>query len=127
MDVPRQLAVIRKAGDLKVHVAVHFVGIASVDELLDDLEHLIDVVSSLGEFVGRLDAQLLLVGPEPQRVELRNLRRRLALFYGGSDDLVFAAFQHLLAHVADIGNVLDVDHVQALFGQNAPDPVSHQV
>ena len=70
-------------------------------------------------------SELLFVFEKAVGVELGDLGRRLSLLDGGGDDLVLAAFEHLLAHVADIGDVLNVDDVHALGGKNAADPVGH--
>ena len=127
VDVAGQLAVVREAGDLEVNVAIDFVGVTRLDQLLDYLEHLLNVIGGLGEFVGGLDAQLILISPEALSVELGDLCGRLSLLDRGGDDLVFTAFEHLLAHVADVCNVLDVNDVESLRGQDTPDPVGHEV
>ena len=75
----------------------------------------------------RSDPQSLLVSQERLGVELRNLLGCLALGQGGGDHLVLALLQHLLAHVAHVGDVLDVDDAEVLKLKGTADPVGHEV
>ena len=127
VDVAGELSVARKLRYFEVNIAFGFVGVALLDQLLDDLDHLRDVVGGLRELVRGPDSELLFVFEKAVGVELGNLGRRLSFLDGGGDDLVLAAFEHLLAHVSDIGDVLDVDDVHPLGGEYASDPVGHKV
>ena len=106
---------------------MRFVGKALLYEALGDGEHFGDVVGGFGEFLRGDDVELALVAEEPVGVELGDLGGGFALGYGGGDDFVAALLQDFLAHMADVGDVLDVDDLQAVELEGAAYPVGHQV
>ena len=125
--VAGQAAVVREAGHGEVDVAIHLVGVAPLHEPLRDSYHPVDVVRGAREVGSGQDAQLGLVPVKGFLVEVRNLPGSLALRQRGCDHLVFAALQHLLAHMAHIGYILYLDYTQALRLQATADPVGHEV
>ena len=127
LDVARQGAVAGGRRHAVVDVAVDLVGEPFRDQALDDLQHLVDVARGPREVVCRDDVELAFVAQEAGGVCLGDLRRRLSRRERRRDHLVLALLQRLLAHVADVGDVLDVEYAQALQFQRAPDPVGHQV
>ena len=80
-----------------------------------------------GVDLGRKDVDSRLVLVEAVGVELGYLPNGLALGQGRQYHLVPAGFQQLLAHVPDVGDVLDVEHLDPAGFQHAADPVGHQV
>jgi len=123
----RELAVLGKAADAEVDVAAGLVGGAGADERLDHLDHRRDVLSRLRKVAGGQDVQLRLVFEEGVGVEAGDLRGRLALGAGGGDDPVLFLCELALAHVADVGDVLDVVHRVAVGLQKAAQPVRHEI
>ena len=66
---------------------------------------------------------------QASRVEVGDLGRRLALGLGGKLDLVLAVdgVELVVAHVADIGDVLDVAHLVAEVLERSVQQVAEQV
>src|SRR5436305_7329741 len=58
-------------------------------------------------------------------IELRDLQRGLALFASLGQYFILAAIDRLLAHVTDIGDIFDVQHLKATILEVAPYPVGH--
>ncbi len=79
----------------------------------------------LGEVPRGKDVQPLLIAVEGLGVELGYLLGGFALGQSGGNDLVLTALQHLLAHVAYIGYVLDGDNPQSLALEGPANPVGH--
>ena len=127
VDIAGQLAVLRESGHREIDVAVGLVRQPLLDEPLCDLYHLGDVVGRLREFVRGPDSQLTLVGQKAVGVELGYLGGSLAFLDSGGDYLVLAAFEHLLAHMPHVGDVLYVDDFQILGGEYPAYPVRHEI
>ena len=68
-----------------------------------------------------------LVGVEGGLVGVGDLGRRLVLETGRDEHPVLAAIEALVAQVPDVGDVLDVEHVDAVVQQRPPDEVGQQV
>ena len=111
--VARELAVVGELANVEVDVVLNYVGEALLEEALNDGDHLWDVVGGPGEVVGRQDVQPALVPVEDPGVVLGDLLGGPALGEGCQDDLVSPRFQGLLAHVAYVGDVLDMGHAVA--------------
>ena len=125
--VPGQRAVVGERRDRVVDVAVVAdVGVARVHQLLGELEHLGDVLGRPREDVRRQDVQQRRVGVERGLVGVGDLRRRLVLEAGRDEHPVLAAVEPLVAEVADVGDVLDVEHVDAVVEDDPPDEVGEE-
>ncbi len=106
-------AVLRIAADAEVDVAVHGVGVATLDESLDEGDDLRDVLGDQRVDRGRLDVQLPGVLVVQGDVPLRHLPEVHPLLAGAVDDLV-----------VHVGEVLDVGHLVAQVLQVAADHVA---
>ena len=125
--VSRELSVARELRDLVVDVSLDFEGVPLLDQSLHYVHHLLNVVRCLGQVLRTDNVELPLIFKKALRVELGYLSRGLALGYGGRYDLVLSALQHLLAHVANVGDVFHVGDLEVLHLENAANPVGHQV
>ena len=97
----RELAVARELADLEVDRAVlALVGDALVHQLLDERDHLGDVVRRRGIDLGRLDVELLQIREESVLVRLRVVRERYARGICAADRLVVDVRQ--VHHLADL-------------------------
>ncbi len=79
------------------------------------------------EHVGRQDVDQRLVGVERGLVGRGDLGRRLRFQPGLDEHRVRAAVESLVAEVADVGDVLDVQHLDAVVDQHPPDEVGQDV
>ncbi len=75
----------------------------------------------------REDVDQCLVGVESRLVGIRDLGGRLVLETGLDEHRVGAAVDPLVAQMADVGDVLDVEHVDAVVQQRPSDEVREQV
>ena len=75
----------------------------------------------------RKDPEPTLVFVETRLVELGDLLWRLALGEGRRDDLVLASFHRVLAHVPDVGDVLDRDHGVTEMLERPAQPIREQI
>ena len=73
-----------------------------------NLDHALDVIRRAWEYVGRQDVDGALVTEELIRIAAGDVCRCETGTEGFGDDLVLAAIEQLLAHVTDVGDVLDV-------------------
>ncbi len=97
----RELAVARELADLEVDRAVlALVGDALVHQLLDERDHLGDVVRRRGIDLGRLDVELLQIREESVLVRLRVVRERYARGICAADRLVVDVSE--VHHLADL-------------------------
>ena len=96
-------------------------------EALGEGEHLGDVLGRAREDVRRQDVDQRLVGVERGLVGVGDLGRRLVLEPGLDEHPVLAAVEPLVAQVPDVGDVLDVEDLEAVVQQDAPDEVGEQV
>jgi hypothetical protein len=103
-----ELTVFGEAVDGKVDVAAGLVGMVRGAEALDHGDHVGDGVRCAREDGGGEDVEGGLVAEEGVSVEGGDVLRGLARSAGGGDHLVLAAIEDVLAHVADVGDVLDV-------------------
>ena len=126
-EIAGQFAVVGAAVDIKVDVAAGRVGGAVVHQGADHGQHFGDVMRGPGELVGGQYVQPGLVLPETVGVELGDFGDGFALGQRGQDHLVAAGFHQFLAHMPHVGDVLDVIDRVAVNGQDAADPVGHQV
>ena len=123
--VAGQLPVGREARDLEVHVAVALVGVSFGDQVLDDRQHLRDVVRRARVDLGRADAELLDVGEEELRVLSRDLERVELLAPRPGLDLVLPLVRVVL-DVSDVGDVHHLVDLVAQVFQPAPQDVCEQ-
>ena len=109
---PRELAVLRIAPHVEIDVDPRDVGVLLLDEALDQRDDLGQVLGR-PRIVGRaLDVQEIGIGEEGLHVPLGHLVERNALLVGALDD-----------PVVDVGEVGDVDDLEALRFEVAPDHV----
>ena len=73
------------------------------------------------------DVDERLVGVEGRLVRVRDLGRRLVLEAGLDEHPVLAAVEPLVAQVAHVGDVLDVEDLDPVVQQGPPDQVGEQV
>jgi hypothetical protein len=106
-----QLTVAFKTVDAEVDVAGALVGVTARDQRLGDLHHARDMLGGAREDVGGQDVQAPFIVQKLVRIASSDLARRDAGVQRLGDDLVFASVEQLLAHMADVGDVLDVSHV----------------
>ena len=126
-DVTRQLPVIGELPYLEVDVAPGLVGVSFFKQPVYNGQHFLDMVGGPGEVVGWENVELLFVSVEGLCVEPGYLLGSLPLGESGQYHFVPTGLEHLLPHVAHIGNVLDVDHVVSPVLQGPFDPVGHHV
>ena len=113
--VARELPVVLERADLVVEVVVvGAVGMAGILEPFGEVEHLGDVLGRAREDVGGEDVDERLVGVERGLVCGGDLGRRFVLQPGLDEHPVLAAIELVVAQVADVGDVLDVEHVDAV-------------
>ena len=96
-------------------------------ELLGQLDHLGDVLGRAREDVRRQDVHERLVGVEGGLVGVGDLGRRLVLEAGLDEHPVLAAVEASSRRWPDVGDVLDVEHIDAVVQQHAPDEVGEEV
>ena len=126
--VARELPVVLERPDRVVEVVVvGAVGVAGILEPFGEVEHLGDVLGRAREDMGGEDVDERLVGVERGLVCGRDLGRRFVLQARLDEHPVLAAIELVVAQVADVGDVLDVEHVDAVIQQHAPDEVRQQV
>ena len=125
--VAGEFAVVGEAGDVEVDVAATLVGVALIYQGFDDGQHLGYVLAGPREYVGGHDVQAGLIAVEAAGVELGDFLDGLTLGEGGEDHLVAAGLHQLLAHVPDVGDVLDVVHLKTVVHEGPADPVGHHV
>src|SRR5439155_9003701 len=103
------------------------VGGTGVDQGLDHREYVVDVLRGARKDVGGQDVHRRLVGVEGGFVCGSDLGRRFRLKPSGDEHPVLAPVESLVPQVADIGDVLDVQDIEAVVEQDAPDEVSQQI
>ena len=103
------------------------VRVAGVLERLGKREHLGDVLGRAREDVGGQDVDQRLVGVEGRFVGVGDLARCLVFEAGGDEHRVRPAVEALVAQVPDVGDVLDLEDVDAVVEQGAPDQVGEEV
>src|SRR5262249_460831 len=104
--LPGQTTVGRKSRDLEIDVTVDDVGDAGADELLDEPDHLADVVGRLRLDVAAQDADGIHVAVGLGDVAFRDVAGAHAFGVGALDD-----------SVVDVGEVLDERHAIPLVGE----------
>jgi hypothetical protein len=124
-QVARKLAVVGEAPDIVIDVTIHLVGNALRNQPLNDGDHFRDVLRGARKDMRRQNIELLLVLMEGLGIELRDLGGGLALFAGLGDQLILTAIQYLHAHMADVGDVLDVQHLETSVLEEPAQPVGH--
>ncbi len=126
--VARQLAVALEPADVVVDVALRRrVRVAGVLERLGQREHLGDVLGRAREDVSRKDVDQRLVGMEGRFVGVGDLARRLVFETGRDEHRIRSAVEPLVAQVSDIGDVLDLEDIDAVVEQGAADQVGQEV
>ena len=96
---------------------------AGLDQRLRDLEHAGHMRGGARELVGGQDVDAQLVAEELVGEALGDRARAEPRAERLGHHFVFAAIEELLAHVADIGHVLDVPHRVASREQQPTQPV----
>ena len=94
---------------------------------LIDGNHLWDVFAGPREHGCFHDVQAGFVPVEPAGVNVGNLLDRFAFGQSGHDHLIAAGLGQFLAHVTNVGDVLDVGYLHAAVNQRAAHPVGHKV
>ena len=92
-----------------------------------EVEHVGHVLGRPREDVRRQDVDQRLVLVEPRLVGVGDLGRRLRFEARGDQHPVLAAVEPLVAQVPDVGDVLHVQHRDAVVEQRPPDEVGQQV
>jgi hypothetical protein len=114
--------------DVVVDVALRRgVGEPEIFEPLRQGEHLGDVLGRSREDVGRQDVDRRFVGVECGLVRIGDLGRGLVLQAGGNQHRVLTAVEALVAQMAHVGDVLDVEDLDAVVQERPPDEVGQQV
>ena len=122
--VAGELAVLGEGGDVVIHRPVHLVGVPLLQELLDDLDHLGDVITGPWVQVGALDSHEVGIRQEGIRVLLADLLWGQPLVVDRQLHLVPAGVGDLVRHVSDVGDVHDPSDVLALEPQAPADEVA---
>ena len=117
--VPRQPAVGGKSRYVVINRGADLVCVALNDQLLDQLDHLRDVLRGAGILDRRSDVHLADVGHERVGVVGGDLVGRLVLQTGGDEHLVLASVERVIGEVADICDVHDLMGWKAEVGQAA--------
>ncbi len=125
--LPGQAPVRREGADVVVDRAVHLVGQALGQQGLDHGDHVRDVVGGPGHDVGQADVDQGLIGQPGIGIELGDLGRRLPLLERRQHHPVLAGIGLVVAHVADIGDVLDVEHLVSEVVERPAQEVAEQV
>ncbi len=119
--VAGQAAVAVERADGVVDVAeLGGIGVAEVLELFRERHHLGDVLGRAREDVGGQDVDQGLVGMERGFVRVGDLGRGLVLEPGLDQHPVLTPVEVVLAQVSDVGDVLDVEHLEPVVQQHAP-------
>ena len=126
-DVARQLPVAGEPPDGEIDGAVDRVCEAVREQPLDQRDHLGHVLGGAREVRRRQDPDTPLVLTERPLVAPRDLLRRLPFGERRGDHLVFPAVDRVLAHVADVGDVLHRGDLVAEAGERAAEPVGEEV
>ena len=124
--VARQAPVAGERLDREVHVAVDLVGVAALQQLGHQLQHLGDVVGGARVGGGRLEVEGGRVGQVRLGVEGGDLGRRLVLQAGRDQHPVLAAVELLVGHVPDVGDVLHLADLGPARLQGPPEQVGQQ-
>ena len=107
-----QRTVISVAAHAEVDVALDLVRVAAIDELLNELDHLRDLLGCARAYIGVLHVHGVHIVKECLRILSGNLGCTAALFVGLLDDLVI-----------DVGDIGDEFHVEAAPGEVAADDI----
>ena len=126
-DVARQLSVTSEALHGEIDRAFDFVREAPRDQSLDDRYHLGHVIGGARKVRSREDPESSFILMETRLIELGDLLRGLPLGERGSNHLVLATLDRVLAHVTDVGDVLHRDDGVAEVLERPADPVRKQV
>ena len=100
---------------------------SAVLELLGQPDHLGDVLGRPREDVRGQDVERRLVRVEGRLVRRRDLRGSLRFETGLHEHPVLAAIEPLIAQVADVGDVLDVEDLDAVVQERPSDQVGQEV
>src|SRR5690348_7924543 len=76
--------------------------------------------------LSRKDIKCSLILVKCVGVELRDLQRRFALFTRLSDHFVLSTIYHLLPHMPHIGNIFDMQYLNATILKSTAYPVSQR-
>ena len=125
--VAGQPTVRREGRDGVVDVALERgIGQPGILQRLRQAEHLGDVLGGPREDMGRQDVDRRLVGMERRLVRGGDLLRCLRLQSGLDEHRILASIEFLIAQVPDIRHVLDVQDLESVVEQDAPDQVGQQ-
>ena len=94
---------------------------------LGEGQHLGDVLGRPGEHVRGQDVHERLVGVEGRLVRVGDLGGRPVFEPGGHEHPVLATIEPLVSQVPDVGDVLDVEHLEPVIQQGPPEDVGEQV
>src|SRR5262245_8513250 len=122
--VARELAVAGERGDVVVDGAVDLVGVALLDQRLDDLDHVVDVLGGARAQVGTFDPDQVGVLQERIGVLPGDLGRGQPLVGLGKLHLVSAGVRDLVGHVSDVCDVHDPVDPLPLQAKRAADQVT---
>ena len=75
------------------------------------------MVAGPGEYCRLHDVQTGLVSEEPTGINVGDFLNRLAFSEGRHDHLIAAGLRQFLAHMTNVGDVLDVDYFETTVNQ----------
>src|SRR5207302_1060531 len=122
-----KLAIAFERADSEVDVPASLVRVAAGHERVANQDHALDVVRRAWEHVGPQNIDALFVPEELVRIAACDVRGRETGAQGFGNDLVLAAIQQLLAHVAHISDVLDMPDAVSQSAQQPLQGISQHI
>src|ERR1051326_2360908 len=120
-----ELTIAWKAFNIVINIAIDFVGNTLLQQTFNDSYHLGNMLCGARKDAGRQYIEFGFIIMECLGVKLRDLQRGLALLAGLGQHFILAAINHLLAHMTHIGDIFDVQYLEATIFEIAAYPVGH--